>query len=197
MQSDQAMKDFVIKFLNENLSAHYYYHNCGHTLYVMEKAIEIAKQENCTEEETRLIATAALWHDTGCIKTYVGHEAVSCKFAQQYLPTFGFTADEIQIICGIIMATKLPQSPKNKLEEIVADADLEYLGTENAPEMAGRFFKELKCLNPTLTEKEWNLRQISFLEAHQYFTDYCKKNKNENKKAFLKNLKEITIDSVN
>ena len=35
---------------------------------------------------------------------------------------------DIEIICGIIMATKIPQRPKNYLEEIICDADLNYLG---------------------------------------------------------------------
>lgn len=55
----------------------------------------------------------------------------------------------------MIMATKIPQSPKNKLEEIIADADLEYLGTDEAAKKADDFFKELHHLHPSLTKEEW------------------------------------------
>ena len=48
--------------------------------------------------------------------------------AKEELPKFGLSEKDIELICGMIMATKIPQNPKTKLEKIIADADLEYLG---------------------------------------------------------------------
>ena len=188
MQSKQSMEVFVISFLQTYLPPFYYYHNYEHSLYVMEKAVEIGQQENCSAAEIELLRAAALWHDAGYIKTYADHEEAGCVLARQYLPEYGFTAEDVNKICGMIMATKIPQSPKNKLEEIIADADLEYLGTEDAGAKADLFFKELHQLNPSLTKAEWNKTQVSFLQEHKYFTTFCKKNREPVKNDYLTRL---------
>ena len=192
MQSKVQMKEFVIRFLKDKLPPAYRYHSYEHSLYVMDKVIEIAQHENCTEKEIELLKTAALWHDSGYVKVYKGHEEESCVLAQQYLPKYGFTPDEINKVCGMIMATKIPQSPTNKLEEIIADADLEYLGTDDADRQAELFFKELQHLDPSLTKKEWHKVQISFLKQHKYFTRFCREHKEP---AKLKYLAELTRNS--
>lgn len=173
MQSNGHMKDFVISMLKNNLSEFLYYHNYEHTLYVLEKVLEIGRYEKCTEKELELITTAALWHDTGYIKTYKNHEEESCLMARHYLPEFGFIPDEIGKICGMIMATKIPQHPKTKSEEILADADLEYMGTATFEIKADSLFREMKYINPALTLEKWNKVQISFLQKHHYFTRFC------------------------
>lgn len=189
MQSDVQMTAFVIDLLKRELPATYYYHDPAHTLYVLDKIIEIAEHENCTKKEIALLRTAALWHDVGFINIYNGHEKESCSLAKKYLPGYGYSADDIHTICGMIMATKMPQSPHNKLEEIIADADLEYLGTDNAAAMAERLFRELHALNPTLTMAQWHKQQITFLQHHDYFTRFCKENREPVKSAYLKELK--------
>ena len=188
MQSKTHMKEFVIDLLNKKLPANYYYHNYEHTLYVLDKTMEIVQQENCTVPEMKLLMAAALWHDTGYINTYIGHEEAGCVMATQYLPAYGYSEDEIKQVCGMIMATKIPQSPKNKLEEIIADADLEYLGTKDPGAKADLLFRELNSLNPSLTIEEWNRTQISFLQQHSYFTQYCRENKEPLRQAYLNKL---------
>lgn len=188
MHIDKQLNDYIANLLQTRIPANYYYHNYGHTLYVLEKVKEIGKQENCTARELELLAVAALWHDTGYINTYKGHEEESCVLARKYLAGYGFSADDILTICGMIMATKIPQSPQNKLEEIIADADLEYLSTSNAAVLAHNLFKELNALNPLLTEADWNKTEIDFLTAHTYFTGYCKANKEHIKQSYLQSL---------
>lgn len=188
MRNNQSMKDFVLDLLWNNLSGKYYYHNPGHTIYVEEKVLEIGRQEECSEEELELLSTAALWHDTGYIKTYKDHEEESCLIAREHLPAYGYSVAEIEMICGMIMSTKIPQLPKNKLEEILADADLEYLGTEYFVTKSASLFQEFLSLNPSLTEEKWNQMQISFLQKHHYFTRFCIENRESVKQIHLNKL---------
>ena len=190
MPNSQSMKSFVVDLLKNNLSPFYYYHNLEHTLYVTEKANEIAKEENCTDEEIDLLNAAALWHDTGFIHSYNNHEEESCAIAKDNLSNYGYSSSKIEIICGMIMATKLPQQPKTNLEEIIADADLEYLGTDDVAVKAELLYKEWLYLNPFLTREDWNKKQIAFLKSHHYFTKHCKKNSEPAKAAYLKKLSE-------
>lgn len=188
MQSKSPMKEFVVNLLKNNLPVFYFYHNELHTLYVVKKAIEIAEHENCTPVEIRLLKAAALWHDTGIIESYIGHEEISCRLAGKYLPLYGYSTEEIILIKGMIMATKMPQSPHNKLEEIVADADLEYLGTDRAGEISSLLFRELHYMDPSLTKNEWIKKQIPFLRNHHYFTRFGKQNREHGKSHYLKDL---------
>jgi predicted metal-dependent HD superfamily phosphohydrolase len=190
MQNKISMKQFVIDMLKKKLPANYYYHNDEHTLYVQEKAIEIGKHEGCNEKEIELLSAAALWHDTGYINAYTGHEEASCLLAKKYLPLYGYSEKDIVQIIGMIMATKILQTPTNKLEEILADADLEYLGTNAAAEIAHLLFKELQSLNSNLTVEAYNTLQIKFLNSHHYFTNYCKVNKDPIRNAYHKKLME-------
>jgi uncharacterized protein len=188
MQSKLPMKDFVISLLKNTLSKNYYYHNHKHTLYVTEKAIEIGRHEGCTEKELELLAVAALWHDSGYTTIYDNHEEESCLLARQYLPEYGYSPQDIDEVCGMIMATKMPQSPKTKLEEILADADLEYLGTSGFETLADLLFKELQLISLSFTEEKWRLMQISFLQNHRYFTRFCKENRESVKQMNLSKL---------
>ena len=182
------MKPFVEDMLKTKLSPFYYYHNVHHTLYVYDKVIEIGQQENCSEKEIALLKAAALWHDTGFINSYANHEKESCILAQRYLPEFGYPPADINTICRMIMATRMPQSPQNKAETILADADLEYLGSAGVEEKAEDLYKELQHLNPSLTKAQWLKTQISFLQAHRYFTRFCKENRQPAKQVYLNKL---------
>jgi len=188
MQNKLQMENLVIGLLETNIPDTYLYHNLAHTLYVQEKAIEIGRHEGCSEHELELLSTAALWHDTGYVKTYNNHEEESCIIARKNLPEHGFSIGDIDMVCGMIMATKIPQSPKNKLEEILSDADLEYLGTDNVDLKAFNLFRELLSVDLLLTEEKWRQMQISFLQKHHYFTNYCIKYREPFKQIYLNKL---------
>jgi len=191
MQNKLDMQYFVTALLKEKIPLGYRYHNYEHSLYVQENALKIGQQEHCTSEEMKLLSAAALWHDTGFIRTVVGHEMQSCVLAKTHLPTYGFTENEIEIICGMIMATKLPQEPTTKLEEIIADADLVYLASDSATSKATDLFFELQFIDPSLTETAWNQMQFAFLSTHHYFTPYCKKHKEPLKQIYFNQIKKL------
>ena len=54
-----------------------------------------------------MLKTAAVFHDTGMLKTYVGHEEASVVYARELLPSFDYAAEDLDVIEGLIMATKL------------------------------------------------------------------------------------------
>lgn len=188
MPNKSQMQEYVLDMLRSELPKQYLYHNPEHTLYVQEKTREIGQQEGCTEDELKLLDIAALWHDTGYTRIYKNHEEQSCQLARHYLSEKGIPLIEIDQICSIIMATKIPQTPKNKLEEIIADADLEYLGTDTFETKSQDLFHELQSLNPLLTEDKWNEMQISFISRHKFFTRFCQQNREPVKQIHLDKL---------
>lgn len=186
----------IINTLKENLAPYLTYHDWKHTEHVIRMAEYIAHKENRPEEDIVLIKTAALFHDAGFINSVAdGHEEASILMAQDRLPQFGYTKNEIKIIAGMIQATSIPQEPKTKLESILADADLEYLGTDNFERIGTNLYHEIKHTKPNLSISEWNDIQIKFLQNHQYHTPYCIQYRNPIKQRNLELLIEQKKES--
>lgn len=165
MQFKQA-GEFILNKLEKELSANLYYHNADHARDVYDAAERIGEREHISDHEMKLLLTAAWFHDAGFLKCVDGHELESCRIAREILPDFKYTPDEIGSVCGMIMATRLPQSPKNHLEKILADADLDYLGRSDFFAIGDKMYRELSLTN----KDEWNDRQLNFLLEHRYFT---------------------------
>ena len=89
----------------------------------------------------------------------------------------------------MIRATKIPQQPQNKLEEIIADADLDYLGRDDFFTIGDQLFNELKVRNVVNQESDWDQIQIKFLENHRYFTHTAQTSRGEQKEKHLQIIK--------
>lgn len=180
----------VIQNLGYNLPSYYTYHSVRHTIYVEKMAYYLARRMEMPEEDIYLIRVAAIYHDTGFLVQKDNHEEISCELAAGELMKYGLSAEDISKVTGMIRATKIPQHPRNVLEDILADADLEYLSTENFGRVNNLLLDELRHFNPELSQEEWDKIQISFLEKHSYHTAFYKKNKENFKQQHLRKLKE-------
>jgi uncharacterized protein len=178
-------KSFILKKLKKELPRHLSYHSVEHVKDVYKSARAIAKQEKVKGEDMKLLLTAALFHDSGFLINQKEHEKHSCKIAKQYLPEYGYTDEQIDKICGMIMATKIPQMPHNHLEQIICDADLDYLGRDDFFIIGDRLFSELMMYSIINNETEWDKLQIRFLESHHFFTATAIKMRKEKKDEYL------------
>ncbi|MCX6251487.1 MAG: HD domain-containing protein [Bacteroidetes bacterium] len=182
-------KHFVLNRLRTELSPTLFYHCLAHTLDVCKVAQRIMKSEKTDPYTGLLIETAALFHDAGMIVQYKDHEMASVEIARATLPRFLYTPNEIDNISELIRVTTLPQRPKSFTEQIICDADLDYLGREDylMSSFALKLEWEINGIR-TCTLKEWLYQQIEFLEDHQFFTSSTIALRQEKK---LKNLAEI------
>jgi len=178
----------VISNLEANLPTWLTYHNAQHTRYVFDQSVLIGQMERLSENDLYLLKLAALFHDTGYLVNPQNHEEESCKIAEKELINFGIETEELNLIFSMIMATRLPQNPGTLLEMILADADLEYMGTDKFAETSEKLLSELKHSRPEMTLQEWRKLQIDFLTSHHYFTDFCKRFREPVKQEHLKNL---------
>src|SRR5690606_34112675 len=129
-----------------------------------------------------------LLHDIGFIEINVGHEERSCQYAHQILTQYPVNAEEIKLIEGMIMSTRIPQQPHTRLERIVADADLEYLGTHRFAEFSQNLYLEFRHFDPTIDLARFNEIQVMFISNHQYHTNFCRRNREGKKKKHLQEL---------
>jgi exopolyphosphatase/pppGpp-phosphohydrolase len=167
----EGAKKFILNKLSRELDPRLVYHSINHTLDVYDSAVRIAKMEKIPETETQLLTTAALFHDSGMLVTYKGHEEASVTIIKDILPGYNYSSEEISRIETMIRTTKIPQSADERLSMILCDADLDYLGREDYFMISHQLKYEWDVLNinPT-TLKEWYQLQVSFLENHKYFT---------------------------
>lgn len=184
--------NFLLDRLNRELSPKLFYHNVMHTVDVIEAAERIGISEKIDDAGIVILKTAALYHDSGMMTRYKEHETASVTLAEQTLPGFGFSTSEIDHICNLIMVTKLPQRPANLFEEVLCDADLDYLGKEDFFVRSFNLKREWEENNiMTLTLTEWYRSQIRFLSDHQYFTKSAFQLRDEKKQHYLKQIIQL------
>lgn len=195
MQFNEVRK-FILDKLKAELPVHLTYHSVGHIQDVYGVAGYIAKEEGVEGEDLQLLLTAALFHDSGFLISQKDHEKLSCEVCKQYLPGFGYTQQQVERICGMVIATQIPQQPKSLLEQILCDADLDYLGRDDFFHIGDQLFAELKTFNVINTEHEWNRLQVDFLGKHHYFTNTAlrlRKNKKDENLMLVRKKVSATV----
>ncbi|OON68915.1 HD domain-containing protein [Hymenobacter sp. CRA2] len=148
------------------------YHGRHHTLDVVTAALALATAEGVADaEQLALLRTAAHYHDAGFLTTYHGHEAAGCALARRVLPGFGYSGAQVELICQLIMATQMPQTPGHEpLARIVCDADLDYLGRADYWPISQTLRQELAARGQLFDEFGWLELQQRFLSTHRYWT---------------------------
>ena len=178
----------ILKDLEDNLPKHLTYHSLYHTIDVANVCNDYIAHFKIDDEMAKLIRIAAICHDYGYIVSPINHEERSIIAIKPYLKDL-LTSDEITIVNGLIRATKVPQQPKTFYEEIIADADLDYLGRKDYNELSSKLYQEFIYYDFVSDEKEWLNLQIKFLEKHQYHTEYAHMNREKLKAKKLVELK--------
>ena len=168
------LKRFIVKKIEKEIPEDLYYHGLHHTLEVLETCNRYIRRMNIGREDAYLLRTAALMHDLGIMWNYDNHEEFGSSYVQKTLPEWGYTTNQIEIIANLILATRIPQKPDTELQNIICDADLDYLGTENFYSIGVTLYKELHIRNRVKSVKEWDAIQGKFLRAHSYHTDYAR-----------------------
>lgn len=186
------IEEVVLNMLEEKLPKNLYYHNLKHTIDVTTQVEIIGRHEGISDEEMLLLKTAALFHDTGFTRTYKDHEEAGCVIAREYLPKYDYTPEQIDFICNLIMKTKLPPKPVALLEQIICDADLDYLGRADFIPVSGNLYRELRERGAIEDDiDKWNMMQIKFIEGHQYFTNSAKQMRDVNKNNQLEAIRRL------
>jgi len=185
-------EQFIKNLLHTALPPNLYYHDIEHTMDVYASALRIAESENIHQPgELLLLKTAALYHDCGFTRTYRGHEDEGCRIAQESLPAFNYSNQEIEKICSMILATRIPQQPVNILEKILCDADLDYLGRDDFTKTGNKLYREWMERGIIRNEQEWNEIQAGFLSAHHYWTTTSIQLRSRKKEKHLLQIKKL------
>lgn len=180
----------IMKILEDRLSPKLLYHSINHTIDVTQAVERLAIMEGITDEDLFLLKSAATYHDAGFVERYDKNEEIGIRMAREILPKYGYTEEQLDIIDGLIKSTEIPQSPKTHLEQIMCDADLDYLGRDDFHVIADYLRRELREHEKLNSDRMWDEIQIKFLNQHTYFTKSAIRLRQEKKEKHLREIEE-------
>lgn len=189
-------EDYAKNLLKDKLSSAYTYHNLDHTIQVVDKIKILAKEENISPEETENLLLAGWFHDLGYVDNADNHEEESRKIASDFLKQHQFPEERIAKIGELILATDKFYKPKNHLEEVIKDADLYHLASDDYFRICENLRQEIKEVHHQKFSKlKWAELNIVFFSKHQFYTKYAKENwqplKEKNVDKILSNIQNL------
>jgi len=187
----EQVENFVKSENNRKVSGELPYHNIRHTEEVVAKASQLAKHYKLSDKDFFIVISAAWFHDCGYYTGDAsGHEQRGSEVAATYLNELNVEQDITTAVENCILATHVPQSPKNLPEEIICDADLYHLGTDEFSEINKLLRKEMERKSGEKIDKNaWRIKTVRFLESHHYHTDFCRNLLESGKQENLEKLK--------
>jgi uncharacterized protein len=197
MKEYNKVRERALAMLKSGLPDHLFYHSVEHTLEVLSVCNEYIERQNIKLQQAQLLRLGALLHDIGFTISNKEHEELGSGIAEKLMCECNFPQKDIEVVKGLIRATKIPQSPKTPLEEIICDSDLDYLGKDNFYEISNLLFKELQSMGVMKDLHDWNHAQIKFLEAHTYHTEFARKYRQPVKEVRIAELKKMVAEEKN
>jgi predicted metal-dependent HD superfamily phosphohydrolase len=171
----EQVKQHVLQFYAGQDTKKLKYHNVAHIQDVVKAATKISNHYQLDDKDFFAVITAAWFHDTGYFSNMQQHEEESARIAETYLQAQQIESEVILQVKGCVMATKMPQMPNGLLQEIICDADLFHLGTDDFSEKNKTMRREYNEVFKTdISKHEWREKTIRFLQSHHYHTDYCR-----------------------
>jgi predicted metal-dependent HD superfamily phosphohydrolase len=167
---------FVSHFMDEQRAKNLTYHGIEHTKSVVGSAVQIANHYQLNDVDFFVVVIAAWFHDSGYFNgPAIDHEERGVVLATEFMQQKHVDAAVQASVGRCILATKMPQNPTGLLEEIVCDADLFHLGTDEFSRNNKLLHKEIETVhNKHISKDDWRKQTLILLEQHHYFTDYCR-----------------------
>lgn len=184
-------KNFIIGKLRKELPADLYYHTADHSLDVLSAVEYYGKMEKVNSSDLVLLKTASLFHDSGFLIRYFDNEVASVQLVCDILPSFGYSLKQIEKVSSIILSTEFPHKPKNQLDRLLCDADLDYLGRDDFFMISIRLLREWNEHRIITSLKDWYIQEVYFLEQHEYFTESALERRSATKKNHLQQIREL------
>ncbi|MEP7141728.1 MAG: Pycsar system effector family protein [Ferruginibacter sp.] len=194
----EQVRQYVTSYFATNTKEQLLYHDITHTESVVAATKQIAGHYGLNEHDLFVVVAAAWFHDMGYCKagTPVMHEQKGADLADLFFKEKEVDEATVIAIENCVLATKMPQHPVTLQEQIVCDADLFHLGTDDFRKHNKQIRKEYEATrNIHISKEEWRKGTIQLLQSHQYHTDYCKALLNNKKQENLEKLLQKEKDN--
>lgn len=189
----QEASNYIAKLIDEKLSDKIEFHTFNHARYVAESAEIIGRESGLSNDDLNIVIISAWFHDIGYIIDPKNHEEESVKIATDFLTAKGIDESIITLVKNCIMATRIPQTPKDLISQVLCDADLMHLSEESYFEPINRMRKEwINLSGKKFNKLKFHRLSVKFFKKHNYCTEFAKKELQPKKEKNLQLLhKEI------
>ncbi len=185
-------REFARQDIRQRMPEHHYFHHLEHVEQVAEAAGQLAGAAGLDARESAILEIAAWFHDLGYANGAAGHEERSAALARSVMEPLGIGEDMLTRIENCILATRMPQRPADRLEALMADADLSHLGTPGYWNFIGKLRQELREVHgKTMNDEEWLRFEVDFMENHAYHTPEAQALYGRQKRKHLKKLQTM------
>jgi len=185
-------KNYVEDILGNNYPEKFYYHSLEHTREVVKAALNIAENSELGDDQQEMVILAAWFHDTGYTIESDDHETESKRIAKDFLQKRNYPEQKITVVENAIEATRLPQNPRDIIGEVLCDADMFHLATNQFMNKSLLLKKENETVNNiSIDEEIWLKETFKFANRQSYFTNYGKYVLDKKKKKNIKKLKKL------
>ncbi len=183
---------YVLDLFTKDVQPGLLYHSFSHTEDTVKECKKILESEPGVDVDHDLILIAALFHDTGYLEKYEGHEDASCQIAEKFLHEKGMSEENIAIVRDLIVSTRSGAVPCNKAQQVLHDADYANITRKDFFEKGNLLRREWELkLNRTYTDLEWERLQLEFLETHRFYTVFGQKKLEPGKASNIIRVKEM------
>ena len=170
----EQVQNHILSVYNANHNPSLLYHNLIHIEYTAWAATQLANHYSLDDKDFFTLLSAVWFHDIGYLEEAKGHEERSADAAAVYLQSIQVESSVIKSVKHLILATRMPQQPNGLPEQIICDADLFHLGTDEFSEKNKLLRKEVNTLyDVKMSKEEWRTKTILFFGEHHYHSDYA------------------------
>jgi len=164
------LEDKVFDNLLHELPDSLHFHTIEHARKVYNQSFLLCRAEEIEQEDRLLVRTAALMLFTGLTQSFINYENRSSVISREILPDFKYSEAQIDQICNLIMATKMPLDPHNQLEKILIDAKMEYIGRPDFTAQIKLLYQEIREAGAKINGQQFKKQQLELLYEFEYFT---------------------------
>ena len=164
------LEEKVFNHVLTDLPASLHFHRLEYAKKVYMQSFLLCRSEEIEQEDRLLVRTAALLLYTGLTQAYQNFENRSSVICREILPDFAYSETQIEHICNLILATKMPFSPSNRLETILIDARMEYIGRPDYTDQIKLLFKEMKEAGAKINGQQFKKKQLELLYDFEFNT---------------------------
>jgi hypothetical protein len=162
---DKVFSDIMTK-LPESL----HFHKLEYARKVYNHSFLLCRSEGIEQEGRLLVRTAAMMLFTGFIQDYHNFENRSAVISREILPDFSYSEKQIDQISNLILATKIPFKPNNRLEKILIDARMDYISWPDYTTVVKDLFKEMKEAGSNINGQQFKKQQQELLFNFEFYT---------------------------
>jgi class 3 adenylate cyclase len=169
----QDIEEYVSKMFDDEAPPNLYFHNSSFAKNVGNQVDLLSNAEKLSEEEYINLRLATIFLFTGFISDYDRPMEGSCQIAEEILPKFGFSKDNVDAAKSIII-NSFNEKTETIPDSILHDARYDYFGRVDFIKLTEKLLKEETEYGKVGDSKTWMQNQKKVLSEYEFITSTAK-----------------------